>query len=477
MNTASPAHAATLRPLRRILVANRGAVAARVIRAAHRLGLEAVAIHSTADAGLPYLREADAAICIGEGPATQSYLDQDAVLQAARDCGADAIHPGYGFLSENADFAERVEAAGLCFIGPSPRWIRELGHKTAARALMQQHGMPMTHSSDLLPADIDAVIATADAMGYPLMLKPANGGGGIGMLPVRGRAEVADALRQAQSTAAKAFGSAQLYFETLIESPRHVEFQFLADRYGNVRCLHERDCSVQRRNQKVVEEAPAPGIDRAEVEQMGQRLASILGGMGYDVIGTVEMLYTPSTGFTFLEVNTRLQVEHAVTEEVTGIDIVAAQIRLASGEHIDSVLPPRIATSGHAVEARIYAEDPVRFFPSPGTLAAFQAPEAPGIRVETGYCEGTRVSTFYDPMIAKVISHGADRADAIRRLRSALETFHVSGVKTNIPFVLRILEDEEFVAARLHTQLGMRLAATRPQAMPTPQSAQATARA
>ena len=454
----------TTHTVRRILVANRGAVAARVIRAAHRLGIEAVAVHSVADEHLPYLQEADATICIGEAPALQSYLNQDAVLRAAKECGADAIHPGYGFLSENAEFAEKVEAAGLCFIGPSPRWIRELGHKTAARALMQQHGMPMTQSSALLPDEVEAVTTIADAMGYPLMLKPANGGGGIGMLPVRHRDEVAGAWRQAQSTATKAFGNAQLYFETLIEQPRHIEFQFLADRYGNVRCLFERDCSVQRRNQKVVEEATAPGIAREAVEQMAARLENILSGIGYDVIGTVEMLYTPSTGFTFLEVNTRLQVEHAVTEQVTGIDIVAAQIRLAAGERLDAVLPAQIECTGHAIETRIYAEDPVRFFPSPGVMNTFEKPAGEGIRVETGYGEGSRISTFYDPMIAKVIAHAADRESAIARLRDALQAFHVSGVKTNIPFVLRILDDEDFRAARLHTQLGTAIAARKPEA-------------
>ena len=448
-----------VRQIRRVLVANRGAVAARVIRAVHKLGMQAVAIYSTADEHLPYLSQADSAICVGEGPAAASYLNQEAVLRAALDSKADAIHPGYGFLSENAEFAEKVEAAGLCFIGPSPRWIRELGHKTAARELMQKHGMPMTRSSALLPADAEQVAAIADAMGYPLMLKPANGGGGIGMVPVRSRDALAAALRQAQSTATKAFGEAQLYFETLIEAPRHIEFQFLADRYGKVRCLYERDCSVQRRNQKVVEEATAPGIPREAVLQMAERLEQVLESVGYDVIGTVEMLYTPGTGFTFLEVNTRLQVEHAVTEEVTGIDIVAAQIRLAAGEALHAVLPQHIECTGHAVEARIYAEDPVRFFPSPGVLAAFDPPQAQGIRVETGYAAGARVPMFYDPMIAKVIAHGSNRADAIHKLRSALESFLVSGVKTNIPFVLRILDDEDFAAARLHTQLGSAIAA------------------
>lgn len=456
MSEAMPARVP--RSIRRILVANRGAVAARVIRAAKALGIESVAVHSTADERMPYLKEADAAVCIGDAPASASYLNQEAVLQAARESGADAVHPGYGFLSENAAFAERVEAEKLCFIGPSPRWIKTLGHKTAARALMQAHGMPMTRSSALPPDDLEEVTRVACGMGFPLMLKPANGGGGIGMLPVRGAGEIAAAWRQAQSTSAKAFGASELYFETLIDMPRHVEFQFLADRHGQVRCLYERDCSVQRRNQKVVEEAPAPGIPRDAVQAMARRLEAILAGIGYDVIGTVEMLYTPTTGFTFLEVNTRLQVEHAVTEEVTGVDIVAAQIRLAAGEPLAAVLPAPVACRGHAVEARIYAEDPVRFFPSPGELAVFSPPAGEGIRVETGYGAGTRVSSHYDPMLAKVIAHGADRAEAIARLAGALEHFRIEGVKTNIPYVLRVLRDPAFTSGQLHTQLGAAIA-------------------
>ncbi|MCW5259268.1 ATP-grasp domain-containing protein [Verminephrobacter eiseniae] len=446
------------RSIRRILVANRGAVAARVIRAAKVLGIQTVAVYSAADAQMPYLQAADAALCIGGASATDSYLNQEAVLSAARESDADALHPGYGFLSENAVFAERVESEGLCFIGPSPRWIKTLGHKTAARELMLAHGMPMTRSSALLPDDLDEVTRIACDMGFPLMLKPANGGGGIGMLPVRAAHEIAVAWRQAQSTSAKAFGTSELYFETLIDMPRHVEFQFLADRHGQVRCLYERDCSMQRRNQKVIEETPAPGIPRDAVQAMARRLEAILADIGYDVIGTVEMLYTPVTGFTFLEVNTRLQVEHAVTEEVTGVDIVAAQIRLAAGEPLSAVLSAPVECRGHAVEARIYAEDPVRFFPSPGELAVFEPPVGEGIRVETGYGSGTRVSSHYDPMLAKVIAHGADRGTAVARLADALERFRFEGVKTNIPYVLRVLRDPAFVAGQLHTQLGAAIA-------------------
>ncbi|WP_420994037.1 acetyl-CoA carboxylase biotin carboxylase subunit [Cupriavidus sp. 30B13] len=460
MNTEA---SAAPRPLRRVLVANRGAVAARVIRALRGLGLESVAVYSDADAGLPYLREADMALRIGEAPPLQSYLDQDKLLEAARASGADAVHPGYGFLSENAAFAERVEAAGLCFIGPSPRWIRRLGHKTEARAFMAAQGMPLAPSSAVLPDDMATVAEAAARIGYPVLIKPAGGGGGIGMVPVRDAAGLAAAWAQARSVAQRSFGQAELYLEKLVEQPRHIEFQVLADRHGGVRILWERDCSVQRRHQKVIEEARAHGLDRAEVEAMAAQLAALLSAIGYDVIGTVEMLHTPATGFVFLEMNTRLQVEHAVTEQITGIDIVAAQLRLARGERIDAVLPQAaggiVPARGHAIEARVYAEDPVRFFPSPGPLDVFRPPRMEGVRVETGYAEGGRVTPYYDPMLAKVIATGADRGEAIATLRAALEAFAVAGVKTNIPFILRVLAHADFAAGRIDTALAQRVLA------------------
>jgi len=460
MNTQA---SAAPRPLRRVLVANRGAVAARVIRALRGLGLESVAVYSDADAGLPYLREADMALRIGEAPPLQSYLDQDKLLEAARASGADAVHPGYGFLSENAAFAERVEAAGLCFIGPSPRWIRRLGHKTEARAFMAAQGMPLAPSSAVLPDDVATVAEAAARIGFPVLIKPAGGGGGIGMVPVRDAAGLAAAWAQARSVAQRSFGQAELYLEKLVEQPRHIEFQVLADRYGGVRILWERDCSVQRRHQKVIEEARAHGLDRAGVEAMAAQLAALLSAIGYDVIGTVEMLHTPATGFVFLEMNTRLQVEHAVTEQITGIDIVAAQIRLARGERIDAVLPQAaggiVPAQGHAIEARVYAEDPVRFFPSPGPLDVFRLPRMEGVRVETGYAEGSRVTPYYDPMLAKVIATGADRGEAIATLRAALEAFAVAGVKTNIPFILRVLAHADFAEGRIDTALARRVLA------------------
>lgn len=437
---------------RKVLVANRAAVAHRVIRALRELGIPSVAVYSEADADLPYWKEADEAYAIGPALAQASYLNQSVILEVARRSGADALHPGYGFLSENADFAQAVEAAGLTFIGPRPALIRQLGHKTGARELMQQHGMPMTKSSRVLE-DVDAVKRAAAELGYPLLIKPAGGGGGIGMLPLRSSEDIEPAWKQASAMGERFFGQADLYLEQLIEEPRHIEFQFLADRYGKARCIFERDCSTQRRHQKVIEEAPAPGLDREIINAMAMRLETILEALHYDVIGTVEMLYTPRSGFVFLEVNTRLQVEHAVTEAVTGIDLVQAQIRLAAGESLDQVLPQAPMLSGHAVEARIYAEDPQRFIPSPGRLKVFEPPVLPGLRVETGYCSGVRVSSHYDPLLAKVIASGDTRDDALDRLAAALSEFRIEGLKNNIPFILQVLEHPDFRSGQLSTRM------------------------
>jgi len=451
--------------MKRVIVANRGAVARRVIRALRALGIESVAVYSEADRDLPYLSEADLAVPIGASPATQSYLNQETLLRVARECGADALHPGYGFLSENAAFAEAVEQAGLIFVGPSPRWIRMLGHKTQARDAMRALGMPMAPSSAVLGDDLAALRRAAEDLGYPVLIKPASGGGGIGMLALEGPQDAEAQWTRARQIAERSFGGSDLYLEKLLRDPRHVEFQFLADRHGQVRCLYERDCSTQRRHQKVLEEAPAPALPRAAVEAMGARLETMLAGMGYDVIGTVEMLYTPDSGFSFLEINTRLQVEHAVTEAVTGVDLVTAQLRLAAGERMPDVLPAVPPLNGHAIEARVYAEDPVRFLPSPGPLRVFQPPEMPGVRIETGYAEGCRVSSHYDPMLAKVIAHAATRDAALDLLAAALGQFRVEGVKTNIPFVRRVLEDPAFRAGQVSTGLvGRMLEAAQSQA-------------
>lgn len=437
----------------KVLVANRGAVAARVIRALHQLGIKSVAIYSEADRDLPYLAMASETYEVGPAAPAASYLNQDAILEVLKRSKADAVHPGYGFLSENPLFARRVIEAGAGFIGPSPRWIEAMGHKTQARNLMAGMGMPMCQSSGILSGDWESNLDAANKIGFPVLIKPATGGGGIGMLAASNDAELAKALERASSLAMRSFGNAELYLEKLLLRPRHVEFQILADRYGNVRHLFERDCSVQRRHQKVIEEAPAPNIDRIEIRAAAERMTGILAKLGYDIIGTVETLYDPAAGFSFLEMNTRLQVEHAVTEEITGVDLVQAQIRLAAGERLDTVLPQEITCTGHALEVRIYAEDPKRFLPSPGRLDVFRPPQGPHIRVESGYAEGNTITPYYDPMIAKLIARGSDRNHAIGNMLDALDTIEIQGVKTNIPFAKQMLRDAQFRSGEMHTQL------------------------
>ena len=437
----------------KVVVANRGAVAARVIAALRKLGIASVAVYSEADRDLPYLAMADEFHAIGPAAPAASYLNQDALLDVVRRSGADGVHPGYGFLSENPGFAARVIDAGAGFIGPSPRWLEAMGHKTQARALMAAHCMPMGASSGILSDNWEEQLAAARAVGFPVLVKPATGGGGIGMLPANSEEELAAALERAASLSKRSFGNAELYLERLMQKPRHIEFQVLADRHGAVRHLFERDCSVQRRHQKVIEESPAPGIDRRAIAETAERITGILAALGYDNIGTVETLYDPAAGFAFLEMNTRLQVEHAVTEEVTGIDLVQSQIRLAAGERLDQVLPSEVAPQGHAIEVRVYAEDPKRFLPSPGPLRVFRPPQGEGIRIETGYAEGNTVTPFYDPMLAKVIARGATRQQAIARMREALDMFAIEGVKTNIAFARQVLDDAAFRGGAIHTGL------------------------
>ncbi len=437
----------------KVLVANRSAIAARVLRTLDKMGIGSVAVYSEADAGAPYLARAGEAHCIGPGPARESYLDGKKIVDLARKLGVDAIHPGYGFLSENAAFARQVQEAGIAFIGPNANLIDAMGHKTRARELMLSHGMPMNAGSGVLPADEASVAAAAERIGYPVLVKPAAGGGGIGMIVARDSKQLAAAVTQAQSMALRGFGNGEVYLERLIERPRHIEIQVLADRKGRVRHMFERDCSVQRRHQKVIEEATAPGVPRDKIAALCGRVAEMMAAIGYDNIGTVEMLMGDDGSFSFLEMNTRLQVEHGVTEEVTGIDLVEAQIRSAAGEALDTFLPATIAPSGHAIQARVYAEDPVRFYPSPGPLKTFRPPQGDGIRVETGYGEGGTVTPNYDPLLAKVIARGRSRDEAIGRLERALEAFAIEGLKTNIPALLRILRHEPFRAGAVHTGL------------------------
>jgi acetyl-CoA carboxylase biotin carboxylase subunit len=436
----------------KVLIANRGAVAARVLRSLRTLGIRSVAVYSEADAGAPYLEEADETHAIGAAHPRESYLNQDVLIDVLKKSGADAVHPGYGFLAENSDFAERVAAAGATFIGPSPRWISAMGHKTRARDLVAQHGLKIGGGSRVLAMDDDPV-AEARKLGFPVLIKPAAGGGGIGMLPARDEEELVKAIKRARSMAERGFGNGEVYLERLIDRPRHVEFQILGDRHGDACHIFERDCSVQRRHQKIIEEAPAPGLSRDFAEGLADQIAGTMKSLGYDNIGTVEMLMAPDGGVSFLEMNTRLQVEHGVTEEVTGVDLVASQIRSAAGEKLVGILPQKPVIEGHAIQARVYAEDPKTFFPSPGKLETFRPPYDRSIRIDTGYKEGQDVTPFYDPMLAKVIVHAPSRGKAIDRLIEALAEFDVRGVKTNIPALAALLGSEPFRAGEVHTGL------------------------
>ena len=438
----------------KVVIANRGAVAARLVRTLRAMNIKSVALYSEADKDLPYVAEADETRLIGPPPAPQSYLNQEAILAAARETGADAIHPGYGFLSENAGFAEKINAAGLTFIGPDPKWLKIMGDKTASKALMAEKGMPVSPSTGILSGSVEEQAMAAKALGFPLLIKPSSGGGGIGMTPVLEEGKLAAAIESASKLAARSFGEPALYAERLMINPRHVEFQIVADRSGRALHLFARDCSTQRRRQKVVEEACVPNIPAADLVAMAERAVSITESIGYDHLGTVETLYSPETGFAFLEVNPRLQVEHGVTEEITGLDLVQAQIRLASGMPLAEAISSRPEKpSGHAIEARIYAEDPVKFFPSPGPLKVFRPPQGAGIRVETGFAEGAVITPNYDPMIALLIVHADTREAALDLMHDALAEFAVEGIKTNIPFVKGLMKYTPFREGRVHTGL------------------------
>ena len=430
----------------RVFIANRGAVARRIVRACTSLGIESVAAYADIDAQAPHLGEATASARLPGYQAADTYLNVERIIAAAKGARADAIHPGYGFLAENADFARAVANAGLRFIGPAPQWIETLGEKTRARATFRKAGFPVREGSDVL-ADEDALLQAAHRVGFPVLLKPAAGGGGIGMAKAETEAELRTAFATTRAQAASAFGDGAVYLEAWLDSPRHIEFQIVGD--GD-RCLGvlERECSVQRRHQKVIEEAPAPGLERERLAEMQTAAATAL--KGYDSLGTVETLFAADE-FGFLEVNTRLQVEHGVTEEITGIDLVATQIRIAAGERLTDVLPDPIVANGHAVEARIYAEDSARMLPSTGRLTVYRPPRLTGVRVESGYAEGQWVTPYFDPLLAKVIGTGASREQAIGRALIGVKAFEIHGVATNRDLLLDTLSSEPFVAARWHT--------------------------
>ena len=433
----------------RVFIANRGAVARRVVRACDALGIASVAAYSDVDGQAPHLAEASATARLRGYKPQDTYLDAEAVLRAARHSGADALHPGYGFLAENAAFARRVEESGIRFIGPAPKWLEMMGEKTRAREIMAAHDFPVHAGSSVLNTPDEALEAARD-IGYPVMLKAAQGGGGIGMAVVEDEAQLVGAYHRAVSLAGRAFAADDVYLERYLERPRHIEFQILGDGEAVV-SLFERECSIQRRHQKLIEEAPAPNVDRDRLAQVARHACTVLTDIGYDNLGTVETLLCGDT-IGFLEMNTRLQVEHGVTEEATGVDIVGAQIRLASGAALNEVLPDDPSLIRHAVEARVYAEDAVTHLPSTGRLQVFRPPNMTGVRIDAGYAEGQVVTPYYDPLIAKVIGSGATREQAIGRTLIALKAFSVTGIDTNIALLRRVLESEAFLAGNLHTE-------------------------
>ncbi|GLQ09901.1 acetyl-CoA carboxylase biotin carboxylase subunit [Devosia yakushimensis] len=427
----------------KLLIANRGEIAVRIQRACRDLGIKTVAVYSEGDADAPYIETADQAICIGPSASRRSYLNGEAIILAALATGAGAIHPGYGFLSENAAFAEAVTAAGLVFVGPSAEAIRTMGDKVAAKRAMIAAGVPCVPGPDsALPADFGLVADIVTGIGYPVIIKAAGGGGGRGMRVVRSERDLREAVDLTREEALRFFGNADIYVEKFLERPRHIEIQVLCDSHGNALWLGDRDCSMQRRHQKVIEEAPAPGIDRAIIAAIGERCANACRQIGYAGAGTFEFLYEDGE-FYFIEMNTRVQVEHPVTEMVTGIDIVAMQMRAARGERF-SIGQEDVVTSGHAIECRINAEDPFTFLPSPGLVAALDLPGGEGVRVDTHLRAGYTVPSTYDSLIAKLIVHGATREQALARMREALANFDIGGIATNIPLQVELLAEVGF---------------------------------
>jgi acetyl-CoA carboxylase biotin carboxylase subunit len=440
-----------------VLVANRGEIARRVLRTARRMGIRAVAVYSDADADLPYVREADEATRIGPAQPARSYLDAAALIEAARKTGAAAVHPGYGFLAENADFARQVIAAGLIWVGPDPEAIDQMGDKIRARNLMEQAGVPVSPGTREPVTDVTAAVTEAERIGYPVMVKAAGGGGGIGMGAAADEAGLRAAFETARSRATRFFSSPAVLLERYVERARHVEVQILGLADGRVLALGERDCSVQRRHQKVAEETPSPGVPAALRDQMLAAAVQAGEAVGYRGAGTVECLVDADAGsFVFLEMNTRLQVEHPVTELVTGIDLVEQQFLVAAGEP-PSFDPAAVRPAGHALELRVYAEDPVRFLPGPGTITEWTEPAGAGVRVDAGYQAGNTVTPFYDPLLAKLCIHGADRAQALDRAREAVASFRITGPKTNLAFHADLLASPEFVSGDYDTSLVSKL--------------------
>jgi len=429
--------------IEKLLIANRGEIALRILRACREMGIQTVAVHSTADANAMHVRLADESVCIGPPAARDSYLNMSAILSAASITGADAIHPGYGFLSENADFAEMVEEHGIAFVGPSAQHIRLMGDKIAAKKAAKDSGIPVVPGSDGEVLNFEDAKRWAAKIGYPVLIKASAGGGGRGMKVAKTEDELHDAFDMARNEAEAAFGNGAVYMERYLDRPRHIEVQVLADSEGNVVHLGERDCSLQRRHQKVLEEAPSPALNADEREKIGKTVADAVRKLGYRSAGTVEFLYENGE-FFFIEMNTRLQVEHPVTEAVTGLDLVREMIRIAEG-HPLSFTQDDVRFNGHAIECRINAEDPFTFAPSPGTVNEYHAPGGLGVRVDSGLYSGYRVPPHYDSMIAKLIVHGRNRDECLMRLRRALLEFVIDGIKTTVPLHQKLIENDEFI--------------------------------
>jgi acetyl-CoA carboxylase biotin carboxylase subunit len=435
----------------KILIANRGEIALRVIEACKELGVATVAVYSEADARSLHVSLADEAVCIGPPRASESYLNIPQVISAAEITKADAIHPGYGFLSENANFAETCGKSHIAFIGPTPRLLRMMGEKDQARREMSAAGIPAVPGSQGIVADEAAALGEAARVQYPVIVKASAGGGGRGMRVVRSEDDMPEAFRTARNEAQQAFGVPDVYLEKFIERPRHIEFQVLGDNHGHVIHLGERECSIQRRHQKLIEESPSPALDKRRRSELGAQVVAALTQIGYNNAGTVEFLMDQDGSIYFIEMNARIQVEHPVTEMVTGVDLVKSQIRLAAGEKLDDVVGKPVSR-GHAIECRINAEDPKTFVPSAGRISVFELPGGPGIRVDTAAHVECVISPYYDSLVAKLIAYGDTRPEAIARMRRALDMFVVEGIKTSITLHRRILADTDFAAGRLDTR-------------------------
>jgi acetyl-CoA carboxylase biotin carboxylase subunit len=441
---------------KKILIANRGEIALRIIRACQELGVKTVAVYSEADADSLHVKLADETVCIGPAESVGSYLHVPAIVSAAEITKAQAIHPGYGFLAENAYFAEICHACGVKFIGPSPESIRLMGDKSQARRTMSQAGVPIVPGSDNIVKNEEEALKIARKIKYPLIIKAAAGGGGRGMRVVEKDEDLVNSFLTAQSEALAAFGNSEVYIERFVKEPRHIEFQILADEQGNVVHLGERDCSIQRRHQKLVEESPSPALTPEIRKAMGQAAVKGAKAAQYVNAGTVEFLLDPAGNFYFMEMNTRIQVEHPVTEMVTGIDLVKEQIRVAAGDPL-TVQQKDITVKGHSIECRINAEDPEKFVPCPGTITELRLPGGFGVRVDTHVYPGYMIPPYYDSLIAKLITYGVDRAEALARMRRALREFYINGLKTTIPFHQRVLENEDFLRGQFSTNFLERL--------------------